>query len=95
MEPRTKLFVSTGGIQNESFLGSSLGEDAGFRKNIFSIIFNDTYRMTRPVISFKATNIDTKYKHLSSFAAVTLRELSASLIYKIEIVGLYEMHTSA
>jgi hypothetical protein len=76
--PRQKLFVLTTRLQKKrsqprkSVLSSSLGED-GFRDNIFSMIFNDTYRMIRPMASFRAVKIDTKCKHLSNFPAVTLR----------------------
>jgi hypothetical protein len=58
----------------KTVLGSSPGEDVGFRA-IYPIIFNDTYQMIGPVDSFRAVKIDKKCKHLSNFPAVTLREL--------------------
>jgi hypothetical protein len=53
-------------------LGSSLGEDV-FRDNNFSMILNDTYRMIRPMVSFRAIKIGKKRKNVSNFPAVTLR----------------------
>jgi hypothetical protein len=69
---RNKIVCFGGEIAGENVvnpnavLGSSPGEDVGFRI-FFSVVFNDTYRM----ISFKAIEIDMKCKHLSNFAAVT------------------------
>jgi hypothetical protein len=57
----------------KTVLDSSPGED-GFR-NFFSMIFNDTYLVIRPVMNFRAINIDMKCKHLSNFAVVTPRVL--------------------
>jgi hypothetical protein len=37
---------------------------------IFSMLFSNTYRMVRRMISFRAINIDKKSKHLSNFPAV-------------------------
>jgi hypothetical protein len=65
------------GHKPENFLGSSLGEDVGFRdiKIIISMIFKDTYQMIRPTVNFRAIKICNKCKHLSNFLAVTLRTL--------------------
>jgi hypothetical protein len=38
---------------------------------IFSLIFSDTYRMIRPMISFRTIKVGKKGKHLSNFPAVT------------------------
>jgi hypothetical protein len=48
----------------KNILGSSSVED-GFKDN-FSVIFNDTYRMIRPMLSFRAIKIDKKRKHLTN-----------------------------
>jgi hypothetical protein len=42
---------------------------------IFSMIYKDTYRMIRPMVSFRVIKIDKKYKNLSNFPAVTLLAL--------------------
>jgi hypothetical protein len=47
----------------------------GFRVNIFPMLFNDKYRMLRPVIIFRARKIDKKWKHLPNFATVTVDTL--------------------
>jgi hypothetical protein len=60
---------------SKTVLRSSLGKDVRFRDNIFSMIFNDMYRMIRPMISFRASKFDKKCKHLSNFPTVTLRVL--------------------
>jgi hypothetical protein len=38
----------------------------------FPVIFNDMYRMIRPMVSFQAMKIDKKCKHLLNFPAVIL-----------------------
>jgi hypothetical protein len=63
----------------KTVLGSSLCKCVGFRDN-FSMILKDTYRMTMPIISFQAINIDKKGKHLSNFPAVTVRGLWYDII---------------
>jgi hypothetical protein len=40
-----------------------------------SAIFNDTYRMIRPVVSSWAIKTDKKYTHRLNFQAVTLQVL--------------------
>jgi hypothetical protein len=42
---------------------------------IVYVILNDTYRMIRPMVSFREIKIDKKYKYLSNFFTVTLRAL--------------------
>jgi hypothetical protein len=66
------------------FLGSSPGEDVGI---IFSVIFSDTYLIIRPMIRFRAMKIDIKYKHISNFAAVTLRALSEAWVLAGWLLG--------
>jgi hypothetical protein len=64
------------GYKPETVLGSSPIEDVGFRISliIFSYDIQCSYRMIRPMIG-SAIKIDMKCKHLSKFAAVTLRAL--------------------
>jgi hypothetical protein len=45
----------------------------GFRDNNFSYDVHDTYRMIRPVITFRTRRIDKKCNNLPNFFAVTLR----------------------
>jgi hypothetical protein len=55
----------------KTVLGSS-----GFRNgDNLSVILNDTYRMIRRMVSFRAIRTVKKCKHLSNFPAVTLRAL--------------------
>jgi hypothetical protein len=77
-----KVFISARRLQElrsqnqETFLGSSLGEDVWFRnENNLSMIFYDTSRTSRPMVSFRAIQIDKNSKHLSNFLAATLRAL--------------------
>jgi hypothetical protein len=60
----------------KSVLGSSPGEDAGFRNNNFFLWYS-TMRIEWSGLwwAFEAIQIDMKCKHLSNFAAVTLRAL--------------------
>jgi hypothetical protein len=77
----TKLFVSARRLQELRLQTRKLSlvrvsvTKVGFRDNNFSIIFSDTYRMIRPMISFRAIKIDKKWNHLLNFPAVTLRAL--------------------
>jgi hypothetical protein len=54
-------------------VGSNLCEDFGFRggnnnnNNNNFLVFNDTYRMMRPIVSFWAIKIGKKCKHLLNF----------------------------
>jgi hypothetical protein len=67
--PRPKLFVSKRRLQ---------GKCPEFNNNkiiIIFMIFNDTYRIIRLMLSFRAININTKSKNLSNFPAVILRAL--------------------
>jgi hypothetical protein len=59
----------------KTVLDSSLGEDVGFKDNFFSMTFNDTYGMIRPMVSFWAITINKKCKHLSNLPTVTLLTL--------------------
>jgi hypothetical protein len=75
------VFVSVRRLQElrlenlKTTMGSSICEDVGFGVINFYMIFNDTYRINRPIISFRAINIDQKCKHLLHFPTVTLRAL--------------------
>jgi hypothetical protein len=44
------------------------------------MIFNDTYKIIRPVTSIRAINIDKKCKHLSNFSAIILWALCYCVI---------------
>jgi hypothetical protein len=82
---RTKLLRpgddNTNFTNQETVLGSSPIKDVGFRddnnnnNNNFSMIFNEAYRMTRPVVIFRTIKIDKKFKHFWNFPTVTLRTL--------------------
>jgi hypothetical protein len=63
--------IRTKVIDPKTVLSSGLGEGVGIWDNIF----NDAYRMIRPMISFREIKIGKKCKHLSNFPAVTLRAL--------------------
>jgi ribosomal protein L30/L7E len=78
---RTKLFVSKRRLQELRSQSQKLSwvrvsvKILGLGKIIISVIFNDTYRMIRPMLNIRAIKINTKYKHLSNFPVVTLRVL--------------------
>jgi hypothetical protein len=57
-------------------VSTSLCEGAGFR-DLFSVIFNDTYRMSGLIVSFGAVKVGEKCKH----SVATVRALLV-LIYK-------------
>jgi hypothetical protein len=68
--------TGTKDANQKTALGSSSGQDVGFRYNNFFLRYSYVqYRMIRPMISFRTINIDIKCKYLSNFAAVTPRAL--------------------
>jgi hypothetical protein len=83
MTQRKKLFVSARRLQEPrsqtrklSCVRVSVRMGLGIMIIIiFPMIFNDTYRMVRPMISFRIIKTGKKWKHLSNFPAVTLRAL--------------------
>jgi hypothetical protein len=79
--PRQKLFVSARRLQKQrpqprkTVLCWSSDDDVGFRDNFSPMRFNYAYRIIRPMISFRATKLDKKCKHLSNLPVVILRAL--------------------
>jgi hypothetical protein len=79
-DPRTNLFVSARRLPKKRLQTRKMSQvrvpvKVFNLRIIFLTIFNDTYRIIRPMISFREIKIDMKCKHLSDFAAVTLRAL--------------------
>jgi hypothetical protein len=81
MAQRTTFFVSTSRLQelrSQTLILSWVRVSVNmFGLGItFSMILNYTYRMIRPIISFRAIKTDKKCNHLLIFPAATLRTLS-------------------